>query len=168
MALTTDEGLKTFHSFKAISIDGKEINLNIYKGKKILVVNTASQCGFTPQYEQLEQLFEKYKDNNFVILGFPANNFGGQEPGNNLEIKDFCKKNYGVTFQMMEKSSVTGSDQNEIYKWLTQKTLNGVKDSEVKWNFQKYLIDENGKLVDVASSRESPVSDKIIKWIESK
>ena len=153
---------------KANTIDGSAFDFSSLKGKKVMVVNTASFCGYTPQYEALEQLFQKYKDKNFTIIGFPANNFGEQEPGSNEEIKEFCRKNYGVSFQMMEKISVKGDDTHEIYKWLTQKSENGVMDSEVKWNFQKYLIDENGSLVDVAYSKESPLSDRIVAWIEGK
>jgi glutathione peroxidase len=129
-----------------------------------MVVNTASKCGFTPQYKDLEELYEKYGD-KLVILGFPANNFANQEPGSAPEIREFCTKNYGVTFQMMEKISVKGDDMNPLYKWLTSKDLNGVMDSDVKWNFQKYLIDENGKLVDVIYSKEKPGSEKVINWI---
>ncbi|MBC7862483.1 MAG: glutathione peroxidase [Bacteroidia bacterium] len=159
---------KTFQSFTAKTIEGTDLNFSTLKGKKVLVVNTASLCGFTPQYEALEQLFQKYKDKNFTIVGFPANNFGEQEPGSNAEIKEFCKKNYGVSFQMMEKVSVKGADQCAVYAWLTKKAENGVMDSEVRWNFQKYLIDETGKLVDVVGPKESPMSEKITSWIEGK
>jgi glutathione peroxidase len=156
---------KTFFDFTVKSIDGSEYSLSQLKGKKIMVVNTASKCGFTPQYETLQKLYQDYKDKNFIIIGFPANNFGSQEPGTNKEIREFCTSKYSVTFPMMEKISVKGDDINPLYKWLTSKSENGVMDSEVKWNFQKYLIDENGKLVDVAFSKEKPDSERIIKWI---
>ncbi|MBK6345503.1 MAG: glutathione peroxidase [Bacteroidales bacterium] len=157
----------TLHSFKTKTIDGKEFDLASLKGKKVLVVNTASKCGLTPQYKELEALYKKYKDRNFVIIGFPANNFLSQEPGTEAEIKEFCEINYGVTFPMMSKISVKGKDQDPIYKWLTNKSENGKMDAGVTWNFQKFMIDENGNLVDYASPRESPDSDKIVKWIEN-
>ena len=158
----------SFYELKAKTIDGKDFNFSDLKGKKVLIVNTASKCGYTPQYEDLEKLFKAYKDKNFVIIGFPANNFGRQEPGSNEDIKEFCTKNYGVSFQMMEKIDVKGDDMNAVYKWLTSKELNGKMDSSVKWNFQKYLIDENGNLVDVAYSNEKPMDDKIVNWINGK
>jgi glutathione peroxidase len=157
-----------FYDLKAKTIDGKEFNFSDLKGKKVLIVNTASKCGYTPQYEDLEKLYKEYKDKNFVIIGFPANNFGHQEPGTNTEIKEFCTKNYGVTFQMMEKIDVKGDDMDPVYKWLTNKSLNGKMDSSVKWNFQKYMIDENGNLVDVVSSNDKPDCDKIVNWINGK
>lgn len=156
---------KSLYDFTVKSIDGSEYSLSQLKGKKVMVVNTASKCGFTPQYEILQKLYQDYKDKNFIIIGFPANNFGSQEPGTNKEIREFCTSKYSVTFPMMEKISVKGDDINPLYKWLTSKSENGVMDSEVKWNFQKYLIDENGKLVDVAYSKEKPDSERIIKWI---
>lgn len=158
---------KNFHSFKTHTIDGKDFDLASLKGKKVLVVNTASKCGLTPQYKELEALYKQYKDKNFVIIGFPANNFLSQEPGSNEEIAEFCELNYGVTFPMMSKISVKGKDQDPIYKWLTSKTENGKIDAEVSWNFQKFMIDENGELVDYASPREKPLSDKIVSWIEN-
>jgi glutathione peroxidase len=136
------------------------------KGKKVLVVNTASKCGLTPQYEALQALYKKYGGDKFVIVGFPANNFLNQEPGSNKEIEEFCQKNYGVTFPMMSKISVKGDDMAPIYQWLTQKSKNGVKDSEVAWNFQKYMIDENGRLVDFASPKTKPDDPKIVSWIQ--
>lgn len=157
---------KTLHNFKTKTIDGKEFDLASLKGKKVLVVNTASKCGLTPQYKELEALYKKYKDRNFVIIGFPANNFLSQEPGTNDEIKEFCEINYGVTFPMMSKVSVKGKDQDPIYKWLTNKSENGKIDADVSWNFQKFMIDENGNLVDYAGPRESPMSEKIVGWIE--
>lgn len=157
---------QNFHSFKTKTIDGKEFDLASLKGKKVLVVNTASKCGLTPQYKDLEALYQKYKDDNFVIIGFPANNFMGQEPGTNEEIAEFCELNYAVTFPMMEKLSVKGKDQDPIYKWLTNKSENGKVDAEVSWNFQKFMIDENGNMVDFANPKEKPLSDKIVQWIE--
>lgn len=168
LSFSMDKKAKTFHNFKANTIEGSPLDLSTFKGKKVLVVNTASLCGFTPQYEALEQLYQKYKDKNFTIVGFPANNFGEQEPGTNAEIKEFCKKNYGVSFQMMEKISVKGDDMHEVYKWLTRKSENGVMDSEVRWNFQKYLVDEKGNLVDVVSPKDSPLCEKITSWIEGR
>ncbi len=135
----------SFYDFTVKDINGHDFNFSQLKGKKVMVVNTASKCGFTPQYANLESLYEKYKDDNFIIIGFPANNFNHQEPGTNNEIKEFCTKNYGVTFPMMSKISVKGDDMSPVYKWLTSKKENGKMDSEVKWNFQKYLIDENGQ-----------------------
>jgi glutathione peroxidase len=129
-------------------------------------VNTASKCGLTPQYEDLEALYKKYGGENFVILGFPSNNFLGQEPGTNEEIKEFCTMNYGVTFPMMAKIEVKGKNQHPLYKWLTTKEENGVMNAKVKWNFQKYLIDEEGRLVDSVNPQVKPTSDRIIRWIE--
>ncbi len=157
----------SFYDFKVKTLEGKEFDFASLKGKKVMIVNTASKCGFTPQYKDLEALYEQY-GNKLVIIGFPANNFAGQEPGTAADIRQFCTENYGVTFPMMEKISVKGDDMNPVYKWLTSKALNGVMDSEVKWNFQKYLIDENGKLADVIYSREKPGSDKVIAWLNSK
>ncbi|MEA1898281.1 MAG: glutathione peroxidase [Bacteroidota bacterium] len=157
-----------FYDFKVKTLEGYNFDLASLKGKKVLVVNTASKCGFTPQYEDLQALYEKYGGDNFVIIGFPANNFLKQEPGTNEEIREFCTKNYGVSFPMMAKISVKGDDIHPLYLWLTSKEENGVMDTSVKWNFQKYLIDENGKLVDVAYSKEKPGSDRIVKWITSR
>jgi glutathione peroxidase len=156
-----------FYSFKVKTLDGGEFDFSTLKGKKVMIVNTASKCGFTPQYKDLEEVYEQYKG-NLVIIGFPANNFANQEPGSASDIRKFCTENYGVTFPMMAKISVKGDDMSPVYKWLTSKKENGVMDSEVKWNFQKYLIDENGKLVDVVYSKDKPTSDKIIAWINSK
>jgi glutathione peroxidase len=159
---------KSIHQFKAKTIEGELLDFSSLKGKKILIVNTASKCGFTPQYKELEDLYEKYKDKNFVIIGFPCNQFGSQEPGNSSDIKEFCTRNYGVTFKMMEKVDVKGDSISEIYSWLTSKTKNGVKSSSVKWNFQKYMIDENGFLVDYVLSFKSPNCSKIVNWIDRK
>ncbi len=156
---------RSIYSYKVKDINGSEFDFSALKGKKILIVNTASKCGFTPQYADLEKLYNEYKDKNLVIIGFPANNFMKQEPGTDEEIKTFCSVNYGVTFPMMSKISVKGSDMAPVYQWLTQKELNGVKDSDVSWNFQKYLIDENGKLVEVIPSKEKPYSEKILSWL---
>lgn len=155
----------SLHDFTVKSIDGNEFKLSQLKGKKVLVVNTASKCGFTSQYEQLEELYKTYKDQDFIIIGFPANNFKSQEPGTNEEIKTFCQVNYGVTFPMMSKISVKGDDIHPLYVWLTTKEQNGVMDSHVKWNFQKYLIDEKGQLVKTLSSKTSPLDDEIVNWI---
>ena len=156
---------RTLHDFTVTDIDGNEFNLATLKGKKVLVVNVASRCGLTPQYEELQKLYSTYQDKNFTVIGFPANNFNNQEPGTNQEIKEFCTGNFGVTFPMMDKISVKGDEMAPLYSWLTQKDENGVLDQEVTWNFQKYMIDEQGHLVDVVMPRESPLSDKIIDWI---
>jgi glutathione peroxidase len=154
-----------FYSFTVKDIDGNDFALSQLKGKKVMVVNTASKCGYTPQYKDLQTVYSRYKDKNFIIVGFPANNFGAQEPGTNEEIKEFCEKNYGVSFPMMSKISVKGEDMHPLYKWLTSKELNGKEDSEVNWNFQKYLIDESGNLVSVYPSKVKPDSEEIVKWI---
>lgn len=156
---------RTLHDFTVKDIDGNEFDLATLKGKKVLVVNVASRCGLTPQYEELQKLYSIYQDKGFTVIGFPANNFNGQEPGTNEEIKEFCTGNYGVTFPMMSKISVKGEDMAPLYRWLTQKAENGVMDQEVTWNFQKFMIDEEGRLVDVVMPRESPLSDKIVEWI---
>jgi glutathione peroxidase len=163
-----EEGTQTIYEFKVTDLYGKVFDFSTLKGKKILIVNTASECGLTPQYKDLEAIYEKYKDLNFVIVGFPANNFGAQEPGNNEEIAKFCKKNYGVTFPMMSKISVKGKDIHEVYQFLTEKGRNGLQDSQVEWNFQKYLINEEGKLVKVLSPRVLPTDAEIVGWINGK
>lgn len=157
---------KTFYDFTVTTIDGKEFPLSQLKGMKVLVVNTASKCGNTPQYEDLEKLFKTYGGDKFTIIGFPANNFMSQEPGTNEEIKQFCTINYGVTFMMMSKISVKGSNIAPVYKWLTSKEENGVMDAPVKWNFQKFMIDQSGNLVGTAPPSENPLSDKIVNWIK--
>lgn len=156
-----------FYNFKVKTLDGGEFNFNTLKGKKVMIVNTASKCGNTPQYKDLEELYQKYSG-ELIIIGFPANNFGSQEPGTATEIRKFCTDNYGITFPLMQKVSVKGDDMAPVYKWLTSKSENGFKDSEVKWNFQKYLIDENGKLVNVLDPQEKPNSDKVLMWLTSK
>jgi len=155
------------YQFKTEDLSGNTFDFSTLKGKKILIVNTASKCGLTPQYEQLEALYKEYKDKNLVIVGFPANNFASQEPGTNAEIGAFCQKNYGVTFPMMGKVSVKGDDQNEIYQFLTQKSKNGLQDSEVEWNFQKYLLNENGELEKVISPKTLPTDPEIVSWIKA-
>jgi glutathione peroxidase len=152
--------LPTVHQFKIDALEGGTIDFKKYKGKKILIVNTASKCGYTPQYEELQALYEKYKD-KLVVIGVPANNFGGQEPGTNAEIKAFCSGNYKVTFPMTTKVSVKGDDMCELYQWLTSKTKNGVLDAEVKWNFNKFLLNENGELIAYFGSKVKPMSEEI-------
>ncbi|MTG98630.1 glutathione peroxidase [Myroides albus] len=159
---------KTIYQFKVKDINGKEFDFATLKGKKILIVNTASECGLTPQYKQLQSLYNEFGGEDFVIVGFPANNFGAQEPGSNQEIATFCEANYGVTFPMMEKISVKGDDIAPIYEFLTQKKRNGVTDSQVEWNFQKYLIDEQGHLVKVINPRILPTDPEIKDWIKNK
>lgn len=146
------------------SLKGNPINLSDYKGKMILIVNVASECGFTKQYADLQKLYDQYQD-NLMIIGVPCNQFGGQEPGTAVEIQTFCEKNYGVNFLMTEKVDVKGSNQHPLYKWLTSKELNGKSNSTVKWNFQKYLINDEGFLVDYYFSMTSPTSDKITKHL---
>ncbi len=158
---------ETIYQYKVEDLYGDEFDFASLKGKKVIVVNTASKCGLTPQYEELEALYREYKDKGLVIVGFPANNFAGQEPGTNEEIASFCQKNYGVTFPMMAKISVKGDDMAPIYRFLTQKNKNGLEDSEVEWNFQKYLINENGELEKVVSSRTSPKDKEIVNWINA-
>ena len=157
---------KTLYDFKATTIDGKEFDFSTLKGKKVLIVNTASKCGFTPQYADLQRLNETFGGDKFVIIGFPENNFLNQEPGTNEQIQSFCKTNYGVSFQMMAKVSVKGSDMHPIYRWLTQKSENGVLDAKVSWNFQKFMIDENGRVVASVSPKEKPNCDTIVNWIK--
>lgn len=156
---------KSIYDYKVESLDGKEINFADFKGKKILIVNTASKCGFTPQYADLEKLYNEYKD-KLVIVGFPANNFGSQEPGSNEEIGAFCEKNYGVTFPMAAKVSVKGDDTAPIFKYLTEKELNGVKNTAILWNFTKFLVDENGKLIDTYLSTTNPTDNAITKHLK--
>lgn len=152
---------KNFYDFKLKSIEGKEIDFSIYKGKKVLIVNTASECGYTPQYTALEELHQKHQD-KVTILGFPANNFGGQEPGENAEIATFCQRNFGVTFQLFQKSDVVGENQNPLYKWLTTKELNGWNKIAPSWNFCKYLVGENGELLKVYTPSIDPMSEELI------
>jgi glutathione peroxidase len=138
---------KNLYDYTMTSLEGQSVPLSTYKGKVVVIINVASKCGYTPQYGELEKFYEANKDRGVVILGFPANNFGAQEPGSNSEIRQFCTRNYGVSFPMFSKISVEGSDIHPLYKFLTTKSENGVEDSRVKWNFQKYIIDKNGRLV---------------------
>ena len=154
-----------FYSFTVETIDGEEISLEQFKGKKVLVVNVASKCGFTKQYADLQKLYEEYGGDDFTIIGFPANNFLKQEPGTNEDIKEFCTLNYGVTFPMMAKISVKGKNIHPLYEWLTKKDNNGVMNAKVSWNFQKFMIDENGMLVGMASPKTKPFDEKITSWI---
>jgi glutathione peroxidase len=156
---------QSIHSFKVKGLDGKQIDFASFKGKKILVVNTASKCGYTPQYESLEKVYEQYKD-KLVIIGFPCNQFGGQEPGSNEEIADFCKKNYGVTFPLADKIDVKGATMAPIYQWLTQKSKNGVVDANISWNFNKFLLDENGKMIAYFPSNVKPDSEEILSRVK--
>lgn len=178
LAVTLTGG--SIYDFKVPGLDGNQIDLSAYKGKKIMIVNTASKCGNTPQYDDLEKLYEKYKD-KLVIIGFPANNFGAQEPGSNQEIQEFCKKNYGVTFPMAEKVSVKGDDIAPIYKWLVEQSNEMAKkvptdnskdivwrkflQDPVIWNFTKFLIDEKGNLIAVFHNKVNPMSPEILKWL---
>lgn len=157
----------SLHQFIVEDIEGNTFDFSELKGKKVMIVNTASECGLTPQYEQLEEVYEKYKNQNFIIIGFPANNFGAQEPGSNAEIAQFCQRNYGVSFPMMGKISVKGEDMHPVYQFLTQKSQNGLEDSEVQWNFQKYLLNEKGELEKVIEPRVLPNAQEIIDWIEA-
>ncbi len=155
---------QSIYDIKIDGIDGNPIQLSQFKGKKMLIVNVASECGFTPQYEDLEKLYETYKD-ELVVIGVPCNQFGGQEPGTEQEIQTFCQTKFGVSFIMTEKVDVKGKQQHPLYKWLTNKSLNGVKNSSVKWNFQKYLIDDKGHLIDYYYSLTKPLSNKITKHL---
>ncbi len=168
-AVKTDQTMEkqSIYQFKVTDLSGKEFDFASLKGKKILVVNTASKCGLTPQYENLQTIYDQYKDKNLVIVGFPANNFASQEPGTSGEIAEFCKQNYGVTFPMMDKISVKGNDMAPIYQFLTEKSKNGLEDSEVQWNFQKYLIDENGHLAKVVKPQTLPTDPEIVDWIKA-
>ena len=156
----------SFYDFTVKDIDGNDFALEQLKGKKVMVVNVASKCGHTPQYEQLQAIYEKYGGDDFVIIGFPANNFMKQESGTDQEIKEFCTFEYGVTFPMMSKISVKGKDMADIYQWLTKEELNGFADSKVKWNFQKYLVNEEGQLEYVINPNVKPDDEKVIEWIE--
>jgi len=158
---------ETIYQFKVEDLSGDTFDFASLKGKKIMIVNTASKCGLTPQYKDLEAVYKEYKDKGFVIVGFPANNFASQEPGTAKEIETFCQQNYGVTFPMMNKVSVKGSDMCDVYKFLTEKSRNGLQDSEVEWNFQKYLINEKGELVKVIKPKTLVTEPEVINWIKS-
>ncbi|MNX95510.1 hypothetical protein D3C86_1277870 [compost metagenome] len=157
---------ETIYQFKVEDLSGNTFDFSTLKGKKIMIVNTASKCGLTPQYKDLEAIYKEYKDKGFVIIGFPANNFASQEPGTNEEIATFCQLNYGVTFPMMDKVSVKGDDMAEVYQFLTQKAKNGLQDSQVEWNFQKYLINEKGELEKVISPKTLPTDPEVVNWIK--
>lgn len=159
--ITMNANAKSFYDFKLKSIEGKEIDFSSYKGKKVLLVNTASECGYTPQYDELQKLHETH-GNKLTILGFPANNFGGQEPGTNVEIGAFCRKNFGVTFQLFEKVDVK---ENELYKWLSDENQNGWNSEAPTWNFCKYLVNEKGELIKYYSSAVNPMSNEILKML---
>lgn len=156
---------KNIYDFKINGLEGGVIDFAAFKGKKIMIVNTASKCGFTPQYEELETLYKNYQD-KLVLIGFPSNNFLFQEPGDNQSIAAFCKKNYGVTFPMAEKINVKGKNKHPIYVWLTQKKYNHFSDNKVKWNFQKYLLNENGKLIAIFAPNVKPLSEEITSLIK--
>lgn len=156
---------KSIYDFKVPSLEGKSINFADFKGKMILIVNTASKCGYTKQYAGLEELYKKYKD-KLVIVGFPANNFGQQEPGSNTEIASFCQKNYGVSFPMAEKVSVKGDDIHPLFQWLTSKKENGVMDADIRWNFTKFLVNEKGKLVAKFDSKVDPMDPEILQYLK--
>lgn len=166
-AMGASNAQTTFYDFTVKDINGKDYPLSQLKGKKVLVVNTASKCGFTKQYEGLQELYEQYGADDFMILGFPANNFMKQEPGSDEEIASFCSINYGVTFPMMSKISVKGKDQAPLYTWLTSESENGLEDSKVSWNFQKYMIDEKGQLVGHFSPKTKPDNEKLVSWIKN-
>ncbi|MGB5437270.1 MAG: glutathione peroxidase [Maribacter sp.] len=158
------KSMTTIYDIPIYSLQGEPIELSQFRGKKMLFVNVASECGFTNQYKDLQKLSDAYSD-ILVVIGVPCNQFGQQEPGDSQQIQSFCERNYGVTFLMTEKIKVKGSDQHPLYKWLTSKDLNGKKSSSVKWNFQKYLIDENGNLIDYYFSITKPLSTKITKYL---
>lgn len=155
------ESKTPFHNLKATSIDGEEIDFSTFKGKKVLIVNVASECGFTSQYEDLERLYSEHKD-NLVVIGFPSNEFGGQEPGSDEDIKSFCTSNFGVTFPMMSKTEVKSDNRHAVYQWLTDKEKNGWNEEAPKWNFHKYLIDEEGELIGVFPSNVKPMGDEVL------
>ncbi|NRB84017.1 MAG: glutathione peroxidase [Winogradskyella sp.] len=167
---TTDKHIvntakESIYDIEINSLKGDAVMLNDYKGKYILFVNVASKCGFTPQYRELQQLFEKYND-KLVVIGIPCNQFGRQEPGNAKDIEEFCELNYGVSFLITEKIDVKGSNQHPLYKWLTTKALNGKQNSTVKWNFQKYLVDKDGEFLDYFFSITKPTNSRITKYIQ--
>jgi glutathione peroxidase len=156
----------SIHQFLATDIKGDTFEFSNLKGKKVMIVNTASQCGLTPQYEKLQELYDTYKDSNFTIIGFPSNDFMGQEPGSNSEISKFCVENYGVEFKMMGKIKIKGDDKHDVYQFLTDKEWNNKQDSSVEWNFQKYLLNKNGELEKVISPQTSPMDEEIVNWIK--
>ena len=164
----TSKKMKSIYDYTFEDINGDQFNFADLKGKKILILNTASKCGYTKQYDALEKVYQQYRNDDFVVIGFPSDNFGGQEFENNEEIANFCRLNYGVSFPLMTKSDVKGTGQNEIFKYLTQKALNGKSDYDVKWNFTKFLINPDGTLEASYPSNVTPDDEKIIAWIENK
>ncbi len=156
---------KTLYDFTATTIDGKTFDFSTLKGKKVLIVNTASECALTPQFKKLQELYVEYGGDDFEIIGFPCNDFGGQEPAGDSIIYEFCAEKYGVTFPMMSKISIKGENEHPIYKWLTSSTENGTLDAKVTWNFQKFLIDQNGMVVDFVSPIQGPKNKRIIEWL---
>jgi glutathione peroxidase len=166
LLITNDQMRKDFYSLSAKDIKGESFSFDNLRRKKVLIVNTASDCGLTPQYENLQELHDLLGGEDFIILGFPSNDFGAQEPGTETEIQSFCHKNYGVTFKMMSKVSVKGMEISDVYNWLTNKELNGCGDFEVQWNFHKFLIDENGDLVKEVLPQALPIDESILAWIK--
>ena len=158
----------SFYDLSAQTIDGADFDFSTLKGKRVMIVNVASKCGYTPQYEGLQELHKTYGGDSFVILGFPANDFGRQEPGTELEIKSFCSANYGVTFQMMSKVETSAKKGHPVYQWLCNAELNGVDDAKVSWNFNKFLIDENGNWVSHLASKVDPMSEEITTFAQGK
>ncbi len=167
MTLLVVPGNKTIYDFKMKDIDGKDVSLSDYKGKVVMIVNVASLCGNTPQYKDIETMYEKYKDKGLVVLGFPANNFMGQEPGSDQKIKEFCSREYHVSFPMFSKISVKGSDMHPLYKFLTSKAENGVIDAPVKWNFQKFLIGKDGTVITSIGNHTSVNEPEVVKEVEN-
>lgn len=161
------EEAPSIHSFVVKDIDGNDFYFSRLEGKKVIVVNTASKCGLTPQYAELQKLYSQYRSKGLVIVGFPSNDFANQEPEDNKSISQFCRKNYGVEFPMMEKISVDGSKIHPLYDFLTRKARNGKIDAPVKWNFQKFLINEKGEVVKSLAPTDSVFSDEVLKWLES-
>jgi glutathione peroxidase len=167
-AVYAQQPVEPFHALSATDINGKPFPFDQLKGHKVVVVNTASECGYTPQYKQLEELYETYKSKGLIIVGFPSNDFGEQEPGDEKTIAAFCQKNYGVTFPMMSKVLTKGEGQHPVYQWLTMKSKNGAADSVVKWNFAKYLINEDGSLHTLVAPAADPLSDVVLNWLDGK
>ena len=169
LAITSVSAQKStsIYDYKLTDINGKMFDMSDLKGKKVLLVNTASKCGLHPQDSAMAKLYNDYKDKNFVIVAIPSNDFGNKEPGSNEEIKNYVEE-HDITFPVMAKTSVTGENEDPLYEWLTKKDLNGVMDTKVAWNYQKYMIDENGKLVGVIEPKESPTSDKVMDWLDEK
>lgn len=165
IATVNAQNATSFYDYKLTDIEGNLVDMSEFKGKKVLLVNTATKCGLTTQFNDMEKLYEEYKNKDFVVLAIPSNDFGSMEPGTNEEIKSIVDEKYDVSFPVMAKTSVTGENENPLYNWLTKKELNGVMDTKVAWNFQKYMIDENGKLVGIVEPKESPTSAKVIEWI---